>query len=324
MADSPAYAAAPLAPLEDWPEWPEYGLIDDLLPVLEDWQAAGQRFAVATLVHIAGSSPRPLGSEMAISESGAVAGYVSGGCVEPAVAAEALAAIQDGRPRLLDYGAGSAVLDPRLSCGGRIRILVQPVLEAAAHLDSLRLERSQRQPVLRGFSAAATQLLSDAGLQVPTLRRTPRTRLVLVGSDPIAVALARQAPVFGLETELLRPLGPEQAPMQSGLRRYDRRRLDSMLADLQLDAWTAVYTLMHDLIDDHEVLCHALRSDAYCVGALGSRKKADSRRELLEQEGFSDEVLRRLHTPAGLWIGARNPNEIALSIIGQVLEQRPA
>src|SRR5699024_8880659 len=105
----------------------------------------GHRVALATLVDIVGSSPRPLGSEMAICDSGEVVGYVSGGCVEAAVAAEALAVIETGKPRLLDYGAGSPILDIQLTCGGRIGIFVRALADAAEHAAYLRAARDRRE-----------------------------------------------------------------------------------------------------------------------------------------------------------------------------------
>ena len=118
-------------PRADWPAWPTYGLVDDLLPVLQTWQFQGRRIALATLVHVSGSSPRPVGSEMAINDRGEVAGYVSGGCVEAAVAAEALQVLDTGTPVTLDYGAGSPVLDVQLTCGGRIGIFVRALDDAS-------------------------------------------------------------------------------------------------------------------------------------------------------------------------------------------------
>jgi xanthine dehydrogenase accessory factor len=114
----------------DWPAWPTYGLVDDLLPVMRAWREQGRRIAVATLVHVDGSSPRPVGSEMAINDRGEVAGYVSGGCVEAAVAAQALEVLETGTPVTLDYGAGSPVLDVQLTCGGRIGIFVRALPDA--------------------------------------------------------------------------------------------------------------------------------------------------------------------------------------------------
>src|ERR1700754_123626 len=93
-----------------WPVWPDYALVDDLLPPLREFAHDGP-VALATLVRTQGPSPRPLGSEMAVAADGRAAGYVSGGCVEAAVAGEAVIAMAEGQPRLLDYGVGSPVLD---------------------------------------------------------------------------------------------------------------------------------------------------------------------------------------------------------------------
>lgn len=322
-------AAAPTHP-GGWPAWPAYALVDDLLPTLERWSASGRRYALATLIDVVGSSPRPVGSEMAVSESGDMVGYVSGGCVEAAVAAEALAVLADGKPRLLDYGAGSPVLDVQLSCGGRIRILVRAV--GADYAARLRLARNERRTlaVITDLQSGATTFDDariEAGLHADRYVRHQLTplRLILVGGDPIVLALLQLAPIFGIETVLLRPRGPEvadDAPYEPQL--YDRRGIDAALADLHVDSRCAIYTLSHDADTDHAVLTAALRSKAYCIGALGSRRKAQTRIERLRGEGFDDAALARLRTPAGLNIGARTPQEIALSIVGELIAERRA
>ncbi|NGY04985.1 XdhC family protein [Solimonas terrae] len=314
-----------------WPDWPAYALIDDLLPTLQRWVAGRRRYALATLIDVSGSAPRPVGSEMAICEDGEIAGYVSGGCVEAAVATEARAALIDGQPRLLDYGAGSPVLDLQLSCGGRIRILVRAVDDGAAHVAQLQQARIARHPLFATIDlASGAAQYSDRVMREPGLhdaqfikRYDPPLRLVIVGGDPVALALLRLAPSFGLETALLRPRGPERYPDDEPAPRfYDRRGIDTALAAVQLDARCAIYTVSHDADTDHAVLAHALGSNAFCIGALGSRTKAQQRRERLRADGFDDAALARLHTPAGLNIGARTPLEIALSILGQVVAER--
>ncbi len=329
MADS--YTPEPRTKEQHWPDWPAYALVDDLLPTLQRWAAQGRRYALATLIEVQGSAPRPVGAEMAIAEDGEIAGYVSGGCVEAAVAAEALAALDDGQPRLLDYGAGSPVLDLQLSCGGRIRILVRAVGDGAAHAEQLRCARAARTPL-----CVATELVSGAmryaalPVQADGLygscfikRYLPPLRLIVVGGDPVVLALLRLAPAFGLEIGLLRPRGPERyADDEPAPCFYDQRGIDAALAELKLDARCAVYTLSHDADTDHAVLVRALRSPAFCVGALGSRAKAEQRLRRLRAEGFDAAPLARLHTPAGLDIGARTPLEIALSILGQVVAER--
>ncbi|NKF20721.1 XdhC family protein [Solimonas marina] len=323
MADS---VASDRALAQAWPDWPDYALVDDLLPTLQDWVARGRRYALATLIDVQGSAPRPVGAEMAVNQDGDVAGYVSGGCVEAAVAAEARAALIDGQVRMLDYGAGSPVLDLQLSCGGRIRILVRPLVDGSAHVAMLAAARQARRPLALAIdlNSGATQAAgtAPAGLHARHFVQiyTPPRRLVVVGGDPVALALLRHAPGFGIEVVLLRPHGPESLPASlPAPALYDRRGLETALADLRLDRYCAVYSVSHDADIDHTVLTHALCSDAYCIGALGSRTKAEQKRQRLRDAGFDDAAMTRLHTPAGLYIGARTPNEIALSILGQVV-----
>lgn len=328
MADSPSLSAR----LAHWPDWPGYALVNDLLPTLAAWTAAGRRWALATLIEVQGSSPRPVGSEMAVCEDGTVAGYVSGGCVEAAVAQEALAALADGRPRRLHYGAGSPVLDVQLSCGGGIHIYVRGVADTAGYVAECERARTGRRTlsVLTRLADGAIRFVHDddaaPGLSADgehfRQRHRPPMRLVIAGHDPVTLALLQLAPAFDVETVLLRPLGPETAPPLP-LLRYERRSLEAALADFAADRYTAVYTLTHDAEADHAVLCRALRSEAYCVGALGSRRKAELRRARLRAEGFDEAQLARLHSPAGLDIGARTPQQIALSILGQLMAERP-
>lgn len=316
---------------QQWPQWPAYALVDDLLPTLQRWVDAGQRYALATLIEVVGSAPRPVGSEMAICENGEIAGYVSGGCVEAAVATEALASLRDGVPRMLDYGAGSPVLDLQLTCGGRIRIFVRAIHDGAAHLGQLRDARKKRMPLFATFDFAciamrySTMRPAQIGLHDEHFVQCyePPLRLVIVGGDPVAMALLRLAPAFGLETGLLRPRGPQMYPdSESAPQFYDRRGIDTALDALKLDARCAIYTVSHDADTDHAVLAHALRSDAFCIGALGSRLKSQQRLERLRDAGFDAATLARVHSPAGLDIGARTPLEIALSILSQIIAER--
>lgn len=311
-----------------WPAWPEYGLVDDLLPVLSDWAARGRRIALATIVDITGSSPRPMGSEMAVADDGSVAGYVSGGCVEAAVAAEGLAALADGRARLLDYGDGSPLLDVQLSCGGRIGILVRPIADPRQYVTTLLTARAERSVVSVVTDLASGAMRIVKGAEWPSAGffvrpHEPPVRLVAVGADPVTLSLMKLAPEFGIQPCLIRPMGPEAPPTGFTLMHYDRRRLDRALADLALDRWSAVYSLMHDSESDLSVVRHALASPAFCVGILGSRRKIADRLRQLQRDGITGEALRRLHLPAGLSIGARGPSEIALAILAQIITQRP-
>jgi xanthine dehydrogenase accessory factor len=315
-------------PRTEWPAWPTYGLVDDLYPVVAGWHANGHRVALATLVSIVGSSPRPLGSEMAINEHGEVAGYVSGGCVEGAVAAQALEVLETGTPAMLDYGAGSPVLDVQLTCGGRIGIFVRAIDDLGEYVAHWGEARARRQALtvaidLDEGSHHYGPAQDKASQHIFHQRYLPTPRLVIVGGDPVTLALAQLAPTFGYDVVLLRPYGPPAPPPNTTLAHYDTRPLARALAALALDAYTALYTLTHDMDDDHSALAKGLASSAFAVGALGSRSKAADRTERLRAAGFSVEELQRLHTPAGLSINAREPREIALSVLAELVALRP-
>jgi xanthine dehydrogenase accessory factor len=310
---------------QTWSAWPEYALVEDLLPPLREY-AHGGRVALATLVSIEGPSPRPLYSEMAIAADGRVAGYVSGGCVEAAVAEEAAMALTEGRPRLLDYGVGSSVLDIQLSCGGRIGIFVRELREPSRYVNTLTIARRERRTVtvLSDRGTGAWEIVEGA-LQADAQRyarvQRPPLRLVAVGGDPVTLAVAHLAPFLGVEVILLRPHGPIEPPPGIPLAGYDSRSLPVALVDLLLDDRTAVYSLSHDTEIDHAVAAHALHSSAFAVGILGSRNKIGARVERLKDDGVGNDELQRLHLPAGLPIGAQTPHGIALSILAQVCQR---
>ncbi|WAT14019.1 XdhC family protein [Xanthomonas fragariae] len=308
-----------------WPAWPSYALHDDLLPTLTAWYRAGQRVAIATLIDIRGSSPRPLGSEMAISADGRVAGYVSGGCVEAAVAHQAMAALRDGLSRRLDYGQGSEVLDIQLSCGGRIGVLVWPVPDLGEHLERWRNARQHHRAfhvALNRDSGAVRYPVTAQDARPGEFLRThrPPLRLVLVGADPALLVLVSLASQMGIEVRVLRPHGPSEPPPRLAPEHYDRRGLSQALKDVHLDADTALYSLAHDGDIDLQVACRGLASNVACVGILGSRHKREGRLQTLRALGHDETALARLRLPAGWRMGCSSPHTIALGIIAEATQ----
>jgi xanthine dehydrogenase accessory factor len=310
-----------------WPDWPVFGLENDLLGVARTCLERGEPFALATLVRTFGPSPRPVGSEMLVLSDGRAHGYLSGGCVEAAVAHEALACLRDGRPRLLDYGLGSDVVDIQLPCGGRIHILVRAVQDPAWWVSTLQQGRLLRQRVDVEIDLATGEMRTmtpDAAERPGTFiqRYVPATRLILVGSDPVTLATARLAKWLGMDVVIWRPNGPEAPPEGWTLDGYLRLDVPSGVEALPLDHYTAVYCLSHDMAVDVDVLRRALASSAFCVGVLGSRRKQATRRRRLEDAGVAPAQCARLLAPAGLSIGAASPQEIALSIVAEIVAKR--
>jgi xanthine dehydrogenase accessory factor len=326
------------APPPDWPDWPLYGLQDDIRPAWAQRQAVGEAVAIATLIATDGPSPRPAGAQMLIPANGDCVGYVSGGCVEATVAAIGREVLASGVPRRLVFGAGSPFFDIQLVCGTRIEVAVERApADCPAVIEALAAWRARR-PIVwvsrldRAGRATAPEApgAGKAGASPDRSRfwkrLSPACRLILVGGDPVALACARLAEALGLEAALIRPKGPD-APPPGLAGRYLTAGPEAALGAIGLDAWTALVATTHELDLDARALIPALRSPAFYVGALGSRRRVEMRREGLAAAGLSPEQIGRLHAPVGLEIGAATANEIALSILAGVVQAwraRPA
>jgi xanthine dehydrogenase accessory factor len=323
------------------PAWPQFGLETDVRPALARAMEAGRPSAVASLYAVEGAAP--LGdSAQLLFDQGWTAGFVSGGCVEGDVALHAAAVIADGRPRRLVYGRDGAP-DIQLLCGSRIELLVErlgPDDAAARRLIALGAARrmalwlsdgEHRACLAEGENTAAPTLaaaldkartdLAPAGIAGAGVYRryAPLSRLVVVGGDPITLAIARLASEAGFETALVRPKGPAEPPPIDRVR-YFRGSASDAFAQLGLDPWTAVAVATHDTEIDNEALALALPSAAGYVGALGSRRRLPERIIRLKAEGLDDDVLSRLKAPIGLKIGARSPWQIALSVMAEIIQ----
>lgn len=314
------------------PEWPSYGLSDNLLPILKKWHNDNRKIAIATLIHIQGSAPRPLGSEMIINDQGNAYGYISGGCVEAAITAEARAVLKNNQPRLLDYGAGSPVLDIALNCGGRIKIFLRPLRNIHHYLQIREEVISKREAIALKIclaTGAFTPLYGKDIYQASTpnffiLPYLPPIKLFLTGQDPITLTLISLAPSFDIIPLLLRPLGPLHPPPLLPASSYDRRPLHKILQTLTLDAYCAFYCLSHNLEEDCQFAAHILKMPAFSVGILGStKKKADIIAKLKEDTSLKEYHLQKLSLPAGLTINSKTPAEIALSILAEISLKRP-
>jgi len=305
------------------------------------WLAQGRRVALATVIETWGASPRPVGARLVIDANGDFLGSMSGGCVEGDVIAAALEVIADGRPRTLAFGVSDEkAWSAGLSCGGRISVLVEPLrpgdpLEAAAAEQqrggevrlATRLSDGAR---LRADAPGAPSAVKEAARRKSGARVSTETgdyfvevwrpdlRLLLVGAAHIAQALAPMAAACGYQTTIVDPRSafatPERFPDVTLAAIWP----DEFLAHCGLDANCAVVALTHDPKIDDRALAVALRSNAFYIGALGSKKSAQARRERLRTRGFGEEDLARMHAPVGLDIGASGPAEIAVSIMAEI------
>lgn len=334
----------------------------DILEQLDGWLEAGQRIALATVIQTWGSSPRAVGAKMAVTAAGEIAGSVSGGCVEGAVAETALEALERRQPRLLHFGvADEEAWEVGLACGGQIEVFVNPLdpalyragraalVEEGAFAIATLLSgppgTSGKALIVRPDGSFEGNLESDpeqvvqAALQALRAGRSgratlqeaevfcevylPAPTLVMVGGVHIAIALAALAKTLGYRTIVIDP----RRSFGSAQRFPHADRLiqawpDEALRQVELNASCAVAMLTHDPKLDDPALKIALPSPAFYVGALGSRKTQEARRQRLLAQGVDAELLKRLHGPIGLDIGAQTPEEIALSILAEVAAAR--
>jgi xanthine dehydrogenase accessory factor len=306
-----------------FPDWPTFGLADDVIPALGQAVARGQPAALVTLHRAVGPSPRPEGAQMLVGRE-ELSGFLSGGCVEGDIVGHARRCLDDGAPRRLVYGQGSPYPDIRLLCGSRIELLVEAVAPDDAAARRLLELRAQRRPAFwatngRNRACASTPPRRDG---MDFVRRfDPTPRLVVVGGDPTALALASLGVSMGFDTHLVRPRGPESPPPIPGLA-YHRAASDQRLESVSLDPWTYVAVATHDLETDEAALCAALASHAAYVGVLGARRRLPERMARLARQGVSDAALTRLHAPIGLDLGGKAPFEIAVAIMGEIIRAR--
>ena len=286
----------------------------------------GEHTVLITLTAVIGSSSRAPGTHMAVSETGAFAGSFSGGCVEAAVVAEAKRIMMDGRAELIRFGAGSRYIDIRLPCGGGIDLLFTPhpsrlaINEAAA---ALAARRSVSLSLGMDGSIGVTTFMQDMPSwrgDVFHLRHDPDLRLVIIGHGAETLALARLATAHGAAVTVL---SPDRTICDAlGYLRIDAQLLVTPARSLHLasDAYTAIVFLFHDHDWETDLIAQALEQDAFFVGAMGSRATNKRRQGRLAEIGLSAEAIARVVGPIGLIPATRDPDTLALSVLGQVVD----
>jgi xanthine dehydrogenase accessory factor len=296
---------------------------------LLDASSRGEGTALITVTGIEGSSSRAIGTHMAVSETGAWSGSLSGGCVEAAVVAEAKRIIATDQTQLVRYGAGSPYIDVRLPCGGGLDLLFTP--NPPANMLRPAYERlSTRSPVslllVRDgrVSVRASVLDDKIGWIDDTflVQHDPDLRLLIVGHGEEAICLAALASTFGAEVTVLTPdVRVADAVARNGLP-VKQLQTPRRTSHLVTDPYTAVVLLFHNHDWEPELLGQALESEAFFVGAMGSRRTHAKRIEILRENGIRASSIARLVAPLGLIPSTRDPDTLALSILSQIAALR--
>jgi xanthine dehydrogenase accessory factor len=312
--------------------------MDEALAALRTWKAAGRDAALATVVRVEGSAPRGVGAKLAVAEGGEMAGSVSGGCVEGDVVEHARAVLRDREPVLRRYGISDEQgLHVGLMCGGTIEVLIEPVDgHRASLLELFTALVAAGRPVAREIGVTAdglgTQRVLDGepaahatdGREVVYDRMLPPPRVWIVGAGHVAEHVVGFASRAGFELLVVDPRRLFAEQPRFGDVTVIADWPDRAFAEHGLRADDAIVVLSHDPKIDEPALVAALGAadgPAY-VGAIGSRRAQEDRRARLRAAGLGDEQLGKLRAPIGLDLGGREPAEIALAIVAELVAAR--
>ncbi len=330
-------------------------MIDDIHSKALEWINAGNQVAIATVIATNGSSPRPVGSQMVAADNGAFEGSISGGCAEGAVVAEALDMIGHGQCRRFTFDINQNQFQPvRLTCGGEIEIFLEKVSDATWIKELVELKRAgQGACICTDLETGHKTVVpleendndSEHGSQfieaVDRLRNNeknfilkfadctcffqaihPPLQMIVVGAVHIAQQLTAMARAHGYIVTLIDP----RNDFATENRFPDITTIEAWPTDamkrFRLHKRTAIVILSHDPKLDDPAIKTALESNAFYVGALGSKKTHAARRQRLQEDGFSEKTLDRISGPVGLSIGALTPEEIAVSIMAEIIQKK--
>jgi xanthine dehydrogenase accessory factor len=304
----------------------------EILSELREWTESGEDVALATVVETWGSSPRPLGSKMAVTRSGKMAGSVSNGCIEGAVFEEAQKVLKASQGRIAAFGvADDVAFDVGLACGGHIEVFVEPLGDVHRRLIS-RLEQNRSATLRTNLATGEHDLIEgtppgselarrDGDVFVEPYRRP--AHLVIIGAIHIAIPLHRLAKLMGYRVTVI----DARAKFATRERFPEADELivawpDEAMSNIKLDPSTYVVILTHDPKFDLPALRSVLGKDVGYIGAIGSRKTNQNRFDKLRTEGFTEEQIAEVHGPIGLDLGSRGAEETALGILAEITAVR--
>jgi xanthine dehydrogenase accessory factor len=293
-----------------------------------EWVGSGRRVVLATVIRTWGSAPRPIGALSAIRDDGMVVGSVSGGCVEDDMIARVKAGTLAGNaPATTKYGVSAEEAQRfGLPCGGTLELVLEP-LTADSGLDDLLSRIERHELVLRrldmktgrattGPAKWQDQLAFD-GASLTTVYG-PRWRLLIIGASQLSVYLAQMAQALDYQVTVCDPRTEYTDLWAVPGAELKRGMPDDVVTAMNLDGHSAVVTLTHDPKLDDMALLEALKSPAFYIGAIGSKKNNDARRQRLAEFDLSQAEIARLHGPVGLKIGSKTPPEIAVAILAEM------
>jgi len=303
----------------------------EVLQRARDWLQQGHRAHLFTVIQTWGSAPRLPGAILVVRDDGHLVGSVSGGCIEDDLADQAKHDQLPHQPAILDYGINQAEAQRfGIPCGGQLKIFAEPLTDPAQltpMLESLSQRRLLKRSVHVSTGEVRHQPVSPEGL--PYLDGDwfhsyfgPQWRLLIIGANQLGAVLAAMAQALDFHVMICDPREEMRAEWHVEGADWLVGMPDDVVLEIAPDPHTAIVAVTHDPKLDDMALLEALKSQAFYIGALGSTKNQEKRKQRLRSFDLSEQEVQRLHGPVGLRIGSRTPAEIAISILAELIQTR--
>ncbi|MES2580252.1 MAG: XdhC family protein [Pseudomonadota bacterium] len=296
-----------------------------------EWLESGYKAHLFTVVQTWGSAPRLPGAILVVRDDGHLIGSVSGGCIEDDLADKARDQALPKTPSLMEYGISRDDAQRfRIPCGGRLQIFVEP-LNAAEQLRPLLASLQDRKLIKRSVNLNTGQikLLQVLPEGLPKIDGDwfhtyfgPQWRLLIIGANQLGSMLASMAQVLDFDVLICEPRQEIRDEWHVEGVTWVEGMPDDVVLEINADAHTAIVAVTHDPKLDDMALLEALKSDAFYVGALGSHKNQEKRRERLRMFDLNELEISTMRGPVGLQIGSRTPAEIAIAILAELIQVR--
>lgn len=305
-----------------------------VLRALLDWRSAGKKALLATVVRTWGSSPRPVGSIMALCEDGSVVGSVSGGCIEDDLirnfsGLKDFPLDQQSAPQFLKYGITADEAHRfGLPCGGTLEILlefnvaIEPLTQLISELSNGKLitrhtDLKTGVVTLKVVGKPEALLINDTQLSNTF---GPEYRMLIIGAGQLSEYLATMALFNGFSVTVCDPREEYRGNWKVAGVTLSSQMPDDLVQEMKLDSRSCVVALTHDPKLDDLALLDALQTKAFYVGAIGSRRNSEARRQrMIEHFGHTEESIAKLKGPVGIYIGSKTPPEVAVSVMAEIL-----
>ena len=311
--------------------------LDDIFTPTSNWLKNKEKVALATVISTWGSAPRKVGGQMAINNFGEIIGSVSGGCVESSVITEAKTAIKDRKIKIKDYGISDEMAwEVGLACGGELKVLIQPLEYKDEIILKIAKKISSREPItlIINCKSGDRKIVESDSLNFKKFSFldkeneifyqvvNPKPRLFVIGAGHISQSLVGMANITGYEVILIDP-----REHFANKKRFPECKIinewpDNALENFNLNETSHIVTLTHDPKIDDPALVKVLNSKIGYVGSLGSKRTHEKRINRLNSYGIDDEKLSKIHSPIGLDISSKTPEEISISILAELTQFR--